>query len=272
MQILEPYIISVSARQKANDLSGMVLVKILSAYKKLHCGSHEFIGLLTFKINSKSSELRPCDATKAYHYMMFSPTFTPGQGKLMLLEVLKKLGKMTTDDLQNILRLMSKSRIGEPSYYELLVIQVLKLRHNFPIDSLINVLENLAMADVKSKALFLMAMEEAKRFLMSNAWSIIEGGGEAAPGLSGLIGKEADQSLTVEMLEQLILMDGETKAPSDKPFNELFATTKNPVYSFKAMIDLAWSLVVFATNSNEAVDSEGWMLLVKLLNKHVRFI
>mmetsp|Transcript_26499 Transcript_26499/g.47568 ORF Transcript_26499/g.47568 Transcript_26499/m.47568 type:complete len:633 (-) Transcript_26499:1473-3371(-) len=274
MKILEPYIIS-----KSHGFTGKVLVQVLNSYKKLHCGTPEFFSLLTFNINSKAGELAPNDITLALHQMSMSKDFSISQAKFMVLEILKKLNDVSAKDLEVILKLMLRCRMGETDYYELLVIQVLKLQDSFSMDSLISVLDCLAMADVNSKGLFKLAVEEGKKFLLKHTSIILGEGKGFGTSLAGIISKEQSAEVSYELLEQALLADiTDTESPEidtkqeesqARSFAEKYAETKLPVYSFSKMIDLAWSITALAMNSQEQVDSEAWMLIVLLLNKHI---
>lgn len=266
MKSLEPYLLSVTYTQKSRELAGKILVQVLNAYKKLHCGSPEFKTLLAFNINSKVSELSPSDINLALHHISHFADFSAGQAKYLILEFLKKLEDVKAADVVMLLKLMQRCKVTEAAYYDLLVIPILRLQDSFSAEQLISVLDKLAAAGVASKALFKMAMDEYRRFLMVNSGFIMAG--EVSSGLSGLIGKEFSSDVSAEMLEQLLIADGQPQ--SYKTFKELYAESHNPIYNFKQVIELAWSLTVLALNTQGTVDSEAWMLLVKLINRHVR--
>ena len=193
-----------------------------------------------------------------------------------LQDLMKKLKDISEIDLFFVTGLLVFARVGNPHYYELLGIPFVKYIRKYDERTLSSIVFAMAQANLSSEACSKSLSAALKPKLFAQA-SVIQGSAfiekASVVGLIGNsnLGEFDEENLKLSLFPELNDSNKKKNLPLD--IDDLYKETKHSLYKFDEFLNLTWGYLKFAVQSKvEAIDSQSWGLMVKLLNKHLAYL
>jgi hypothetical protein len=194
---------------------------------------------------------------------------------MLVQEMIKKVKKLSENDLFNLMTTMYYAREGNINYYELLGIPLVMHVGSYNSERLIEIIYILAQLGSSSVACAKAASNALRPKILAQASAIQGSGYIEKPSVSGfLTGTEAEK-IDLDVVKSMIFpeLKAKSKKISKMDIKELYKTTKNPLFNFKSFLKLAWGyLKIFIDSNIKEIDTIIWGLMITLLNKHLSHI